>query len=76
MQIYAGIPDDWGIKHPNEFAHERGQPSHRIARLKGRDVAERVVWHSGIAEEPTESRLEALRIAFAEEFGPSALELA
>lgn len=76
MEIYAGISDDWGIKRANEFAHERGQPAHLIARVQHRDVAERVVWHSGMATEPSAAHREALRAALAEEFGPPAQEAA
>lgn len=76
MEIYAGVSDDWGIKRVNEFAHERGQPMYLIARMQPREVAERVVWHSGMAEQPTDARLDGLRAALAEEFGSSVQEVA
>ena len=45
--IYAPIPENWGVRVANAFAHETGQRSHLVRALEPRIVAEAcVVWHS------------------------------
>ncbi|MHB1702245.1 MAG: hypothetical protein ACYCSN_19345 [Acidobacteriaceae bacterium] len=53
-RYWRRVPEGWGIKIPNEFAHEPGQPSHLIPTLRDREVASIVVWDSkrGMPRDP------------------------
>lgn len=45
-RYWRRVPDGWGIKIPNEFARDPGQPSHTIPPLLERQVASIVTWDS------------------------------
>lgn len=66
LEIYASIPDEWRVKRPNEYAHEDGQQPYVLQRMEARDVAQRVVWDSGMEEELD---LDSVRASLIAEFG-------